>query len=134
MHFSNNYEVELVLVSSLKHIERFSAKRARWLANRIKKDGVWRVPLALDHEHNLVLDGQHRMEAAKLLGLSHVPVIRYNYAKLNIRSLRKKYFFNWAIVSERALKGDIYPYKTVKHYFPEDSTHQCHILLSELVL
>ena len=133
MNSVNSYTVELVSVSSLKHIGRFSAKRARWLANKIKKEGVWRVPLALDDEHNLVLDGQHRMEAAKLLGLNHVPAIRYSYAKLNIRSLRKNYFFNWEIVSERALRGDIYPYKTVKHYFPDGGTPLCNLLLTELV-
>ncbi len=132
MNSDNNFTIELVSVSSLKHIERFSAKRARWLANKIKKEGVWKVPVALDHEHNLVLDGQHRMEAAKILGLSHVPAIRYNYAELDVRSLRKDHFFNWKIVSERALRGDVYPYKTVKHDFPDGGIPLCHLPLAEL--
>lgn len=112
-------KIELFPVSGLKHIEGFSRKRVVWLREKIMTEGVWTKPLALDLEHGLVLDGQHRMEVARSLGLSKVPAIRFDYAKVPLRSLRDNHRFDWQDVVTRALSGDIYPYKTVKHDFDE---------------
>lgn len=114
-----NLRIEMIEVGKLRHIEGFSQRRVGWLKDKILKEGVWNKPLALDSEHFLVLDGQHRMEVALSLGLRKVPTIKYNYASVEVWSLRKNYQFDWELVVERALAGDIYPYKTVKHCFPE---------------
>ena len=50
---------------------------------------------------------------------------------LNQTSQAKKYSFTWKDVVERAMAGDIYPYKTVKHRFPADLP-TCDIPLDEL--
>ena len=109
--------VELFNVSNLRHIEGHSAKRVLWLKDKIIKEGIWNKPLALDYEFGLVLDGQHRMEVALLLNLKKVPVIRFHYSDVSLRSLRKKYNFDWKDVVKNTLSGNIYPYKTVKHDF-----------------
>lgn len=114
-----NNQIELVPVVDLLHIEGFSKKRVEWLVQKIKQEKIWTKPIALDNFNNLVLDGQHRMEAAKQLGLRVVPAIKYVYADIKVWSLRPKYQFDWEIVTQRAIKQDIYPYKTVKHEFPE---------------
>jgi hypothetical protein len=101
----------------LRHIERFSASRVEWLCNKILTEGLWIKPLALDLNHHLVLDGQHRMEVALRLGLKRVPVVKFDYPEVPLRSLREKYQFDWQDVTEKALRNDIYPYKTVKHDF-----------------
>lgn len=111
--------VELVPVARLRHIEGFSKRRVDWLVRKILDEGVWTKPVALDTNHDLVLDGQHRMEAARALGLGVVPAIRYVYADIEVWSLRPNHVFDWQKVTERALAGDPYPYKTVKHRFPE---------------
>ena len=110
--------VELVAVERLRHIEGFSKRRVEWLARKILDEGVWTRPVALDADHGLVLDGQHRMEAAKVLGLQRVPAVRYSYADVEVWSLRPNHEFDWKRVTERALAGMPYPYKTVKHRFP----------------
>ncbi len=125
-------QIEMVEVSQLRHIEGFSEKRVLWLRDKILAEGVWNKPLACDHQHGLVLDGQHRMEVAKLLGLKHVPAVKYEYASVKVWSLRpKNHHFTWETVVRRALVGDIYPYKTVKHEFPV-ALPACEYLLSEL--
>lgn len=111
-------KVERVLVRNLHHIEGFSEKRVRWLRDKILREGIWKQPLALDDRHGLVLDGQHRMEVAVELGLKWVPAVRFRYATLHIWSLRPAYEFDWKEVERRALRGAVYPYKTVKHEFP----------------
>lgn len=115
----NGMQVDLHPVSDLKHIEGFSAKRVEWLMDKIVHETVWTKPLALDDTHGIVLDGQHRMEVAKALDLKRVPVVCFRYADVPLRSLRDNHSFTWEDVVERALSGDIYPYKTVKHDFVE---------------
>ena len=111
--------IQLVAVDQLRHIEGFSPRRVDWLADKIRRENIWNKPVVLDDKYNLVMDGQHRMEASKVLRLKNVPVIRFSYASVEIWSLRPgKYQFDWRTVVDRALSGDIYPYKTVKHRFP----------------
>ena len=123
--------IVMVEVPTLRHIEGFSQKRVDMLKQKILDEGIWNKPIALDEEHNLVLDGQHRMEVARALNFTHVPAVRYRYADVEVWSLRTQYDFDWKMVVEKALSGDIYPYKTVKHRFPQDLP-VCAIPLSEL--
>ena len=113
----HNLEVVLFEVQRLRHIEGHSPKRVEWLKKKILSEKIWKVPLALDDQHGFVLDGQHRMEVAKALNLKKVPVVEFSYSKVLVRSLRPKYNFEWQDVVQRALQGNIYPYKTVKHDF-----------------
>ena len=110
--------VELVPVEGLVHIEGYSTRRVGWLFDKITREALWTKPLALDEAHGLVLDGQHRMEVAKKLGLRRVPAVRYRYADVEVWSLRAGHVFDWRVVTERALAKAPYPYKTVKHRFP----------------
>lgn len=112
-------KIELVDPTSLRHIEGFSARRVARLREKIVAEGRWVKPLALDDELNLVLDGQHRMEVALGLGLRRVPAVRFCYASVEVWSLRPAYSFTWREVVARVMTGEIYPYKTVKHRFPE---------------
>jgi L-serine kinase (ADP) len=123
--------IELVNVDSLRHIEGFSRRRVEWLKGKILKEAIWIKPIAIDDCHSLVLDGQHRMEVALALELKKVPAVKYDYSTVTVWSLRKNYVFDWKLVTERALIGDIYPYKTVKHRFPE-AVPLCHYLIEEL--
>jgi hypothetical protein len=111
-------KVELVPPAPLRHIEGFSARRVAKLRDKVAKKGRWIKPIALDDEHNLVLDGQHRVEVALALGLRRVPVVKYRYASVEVWSLRPQYQFTWRDVVRNVLAGGIYPYKTVKHRFP----------------
>lgn len=124
-------KIEMCPTEKLKHIEGHSKKRVQWLTNKILQEGIWTKPLALDTEHDLVLDGQHRMEVAILLGLKRVPVIRYKYATVPLRTLRPNYQFSHIDVINRALAKEIYPYKTVKHDFASPLP-SCAFTLEEL--
>lgn len=111
-------QIEWVKLSFLKHIENFSIKRVNWLTAKIQKEQCWTKPLCIDRTHYLVMDGQHRMEAAKKLGLNYIPCLLFNYESIEIWSLRENYLVDHNTVISRALEGNIYPYKTVKHRFP----------------
>jgi hypothetical protein len=132
MSASESPDIELVPVERLRHIEGFSKRRVEWLVRKIIEEGVWTKPVALDADHDLVLDGQHRMEAAKALGLKRVPAVRYVYSNVDVWSLRPNHSFDWKIVTERALANQPYPYKTVKHRFPDGGLPVCAIALEML--
>ena len=126
--------VELIDVSSLRHIEGFSARRVGWLAKKITFEGIWKVPMVLDRRHHLVMDGQHRMEVARRLGLAVVPALLYDYDEVEVWSLRPgHYTVDASEITARALSGDIYPYKTAKHRFPCGPLPELSIPLQQLV-
>ena len=62
-----NRDIVYVNVDQLKHIEDFGRKRVDWLRKKILTEGEWTVPLKVEKDHFLVMDGQHRMEVAKNL-------------------------------------------------------------------
>jgi len=124
--------VELISVASLKHIEGFSEKRVLWLKDKILREGIWSVPIKIDAQHHLVMDGQHRMEVASLLGLSVVPCICYQYDEVEVWSLRSSYAVTADEIIKRSLTGNIYPYKTAKHRFPFGEEILCHIPIDKL--
>jgi hypothetical protein len=116
---SRDAQIEYMELACLKHIEDFSQDRAEWLAQKISDEGIWTYPLCVDKKHGLIMDGQHRYEAAKILGLKKVPVVHFNYSEVEIWSLRPDtHVVNLPLLLELAARGEIYPEKTVKHRFP----------------
>lgn len=116
--------VTLVPVASLRHIEGFSSKRVTWLLAKMKKEQLWTRPVCLARVKDtagkvvhLVMDGQHRTEAALRLGLREVPAQLFDYHEVEIWSLRPSQEVSVELVIAKSLANDPYPYKTVKHRF-----------------
>ena len=124
-------KVDLIEVKKLKHIENFNEERVELLMEKIKKEKVWTKPIYIEKNHNLVLDGQHRLQAALRLGLKYIPMQTFKYEDVKVWSLRKEEEVNIPTVIRRANKGNIYPYKTVKHKFP-NIIGKCNIPLDDL--
>jgi L-serine kinase (ADP) len=84
-------------------------------------------------KHNLILDGHHRFEIAKRLGLKRIPCIIFDYNDIKMWSLRPNVLINSKEeIIDNALRGTLYPSKTVKHKFP-DLDYSCKIKLEELI-
>ena len=102
----------------LNPIEDYSQERVDWLLKKIKSEMEWRVPLAISIEHNLVMDGHHRLQVSLRLNLKKVPCYFYSYNEINPYSLRKEIEVNSDIIIDNFLKSVIFPYKTAKHDLP----------------
>ncbi|MCK4752345.1 MAG: ParB N-terminal domain-containing protein [Planctomycetes bacterium] len=91
------------------------------MKRKMLENGIWEKPICIEENHFLILDGQHRYEVASELGLKYIPCefFDYNDESLLVWSLRKECAVSKHQVIERALRGDIYPYKTAKHKFPQ---------------
>lgn len=128
-----NSNIELINVKRLKHIEGYGLKKIKNLKKKILKEKIWTNPLKIDDKFNLVMDGQHRMEVAKELGLKYVPCIKFNYRKIKIWSLRpKQYKVSVNKIFKNFHEKKIYPYKTVKHFFPYNQSIKCEIKIKDL--
>lgn len=99
-------------------IEDHSKERVDWLYDKIISEGFWSKPLAIAKEHNLVMDGHHRLEVSLKLKLRLVPCFFYSYKEIHIYSLKEGIEVSYEIIIENFLKSKIFPYKTVKHELP----------------
>ena len=115
---SSQIKIEFCNVADLLPIENFIPERFDLLYDSIKNSSKWIRPIVVDKKHHLILDGHHRFEVAKKMGLKTIPAILVNYSDIEIWSLRPDQIVNHELVISKALKGDIYPNKTVKHSFP----------------
>jgi L-serine kinase (ADP) len=111
-------QIELVATDRLRPIEGHSRKRVRWLVEKITRESLWTRPLCVERNHLLVLDGMHRLHAAREMGLALVPCALFDYADVEVWSLRDNHVVTRERVVEQAIAGTIYPYKTAKHRFP----------------
>lgn len=124
-------KISLFNVDLLNHVEGFSKKRVEWLKEKIITEGIWNLPICIDGEYGIVMDGQHRMEVAKSLGLSHIPVLKFTHQEVDFWSLRDNHEVSLKQIIENHSTGNVYPYKTVKYGFPVE-VPKCSINLEEL--
>lgn len=128
---SNNRTIMLIEVNKLLHIEDYGRKKVLNLEEKILKDNKWTNPLKISKEF-LVMDGQHRMEVAKKLGLKVVPCLIFDYDEVKVWSLRKNQVVTSELIIKKSLSGDIYPYKTAKHAFPDSGDLTCNFIIDDL--
>lgn len=124
--------LSLIEVKSLTAIEGHGPKRARWLCDKIKKEGIWSVPIKVERSNHLVMDGHHRFEVAKLMGLRVIPALLYDYDEVQVWSLRKNIIVNKEVILNNFKNGLMFPYKTAKHSFPVEDAEIKEISLHEL--
>ena len=127
----NTVKIELVPIKLLKPIENYIQKRADMLFEDILSYNFWTKPVVVEKDHFLILDGHHRFNVAKRMGLKKIPVVFTRYSDLDVWSLRKDEFIDVKTIINRAKNNDIYPNKTVKHKFPF-SVPNCKIKISNL--
>lgn len=91
--------------------------RFRGLADQILLDGFIRYPILVDSRTLVVLDGRHRLAAAKLLGLRFIPAILVDYDgdRVSVSSWRDGVTVTKDMVREHGLKGNLMPPKTSRH-------------------
>ncbi len=81
IHIATDERIELVPIADLKSYERnprtHTRKQIRQIAKSIKRFG-FNNPVLID-DHNQIIAGHGRVDAAKLLGLSEVPTRRLSH-------------------------------------------------------
>lgn len=112
-----NIAVELINIAQLLEIEEHIAERKDLLKKQILDEGIWNKPIVVEKNHNLILDGHHRFNIAKEIGLTKIPAILVDYDDIEVWSLKNAEHVTKNLVIEKAKTQNIYPNKTVKHKF-----------------
>tara|TARA_Y100000589_G_C27197775_1_gene647761 strand:+ start:3780 stop:4157 length:378 start_codon:yes stop_codon:yes gene_type:complete len=105
----------LINPKKLNPIEEFDENRVNWLLNKIKEEKKWKQPIVIAIEHNLVMDGHHRLEVALRLNCKKVPCYIFSYKEIKPYSLREDILVNSNLIIDNFLNSVIFPYKTAKH-------------------
>ena len=92
------------------------------MKKRLVNSGKFFQPLLVDAATNVILDGHHRWNAAKALGLDLVPVVAIDYLNSNEVSVGVwpgcgRNSITKEEVVEMGVSGNLFPPKTSRHRF-----------------
>ncbi len=93
------------------------------LIEEIERDGVLKVPVLLEREHHVILDGHHRWEALRRLGCRRIPAYVVDYSSEEISVTTWPGAIVATVTKEEVVahgvKGDLFPPKTTRHLLRE---------------
>ncbi len=114
-----NYSVAIRPISSFRTSEEIDLASVYALMESISKNNKWLVPIVVEKESGIVMDGNHRLRAAILLGLKYVPCIPLCYTDPRIQVLHWNTHepFDIDNIFQTVLNNQIFPYKTTRHIF-----------------
>lgn len=113
------YVVAIRPLSYFKASECVDHGRVLALAERISAQRCWSQPMPVEATTGLVMDGNHRLQAARVLGLRHLPCVPLHYgdSRLSVACWRTGRPFDlnaiWAVVQQQR----VLPFKTTRHRF-----------------
>jgi L-serine kinase (ADP) len=112
-------ELELVSLDRIQETEEHDSILAIQLAETIFELGLWTVPIAIEQSTYAVMDGHHRLYAAKLLNFKRVPCILMDYQQSGVvlRSWRKDFDISVTDIFMMIKNNKKYPLKTTRHLF-----------------
>ena len=106
-------------LGSLRASEQVLDERVRALASRIRRDGRWLAPLPIDEASGVVMDGNHRLQAAHLLGLRRLPCVALSYGdpRVSVACWTTGLPFDPRLVFATLARGALLRPKTTRHRF-----------------
>lgn len=90
------------------------------LAATIREAGDWTTPIPVEKESGIVMDGNHRLRAAAVLGLRYLPCVLLDYrdARVSVTHWQTGEPFCVRDICRRILRDNLlFPYKTTRHRF-----------------
>lgn len=114
-------KVILIDIEILKPHEKIIESHLKEIMEQIQNDGFINNPIIVDRKTLIILDGHHRYNAAKKLGLSKVPacLVDYNSERITVMAFRSGEKITKDKVRIAGLSGKLFKPKTSKHFIPE---------------
>ena len=113
------YVVAVRPIEFFRPSEEVDAAHVRQLADEVRRSGHWLAPLPVEAGTGLVMDGNHRLQVARLLGLRRLPCVplRYGDHRLRVRCWKTGRPFSLDELSALVEAAAVLPYKTTRHAF-----------------
>jgi len=111
----------LISISDLHEHEEIDSNHAKKIFNKIKSAKFFTEPIIVDGKSLVILDGHHRFNSCKKLGLKRIPCKLVDYLgerKIRVESRRSEITITKEIVIKKGLSGDVFPSKTSRHFIP----------------
>ena len=110
-------KIKFIETKKLKPHEKINTARLAEVINSIKKKKTLFFPVVIEKSNLVILDGHHRVQAFKLLGIKKIPCFLVNYFSDEIKLFGRRNLIkvNKKTVVERALTENLFPCKTTKH-------------------
>ena len=112
-------ELRLLNLSQINETEEHSADDVCTLLESILNLGFWTIPIAVEYSTFAIMDGHHRFNAAKKIGLKRVPCVLMDYKKsgVTLQSWRPEIDVSVAGLFFMISESKKYPFKTTRHIF-----------------
>jgi len=114
------YCVALRPVSFLRASEMVDEDHVCRLAVAIREAGDWTTPIPVEKQTGIVMDGNHRLRAAAMLGLRYLPCVLLDYRdpRVSVTHWQTGEPFCVRRICKRILRDQLlFPYKTTRHRF-----------------
>jgi len=110
-------DICFIELKDLKEHEEIRPEYLEQLKNEILSDGILKMPIAVDKETYIILDGHHRLHALKKIGCKRIPVILFDYQSPEIEVIpwREDEMITKEMIIQTALAGRRMPPKTSRH-------------------
>ena len=124
-------QYKLVEIQKLRGHEMIETDNVQRVLKSFKDTGILNNPIIADKDSLVIIDGHHRLAAAKIMELKKLPVFVVDYFSENVKMKpRKKIPVKKEDVINRGLKNDPFPPKTTKHHV--SGLRSINILIDEL--
>jgi L-serine kinase (ADP) len=114
---SKKDEVVFFEIEELKEHEEIRPDYLEALKNEILSDGILKMPICIDKNTCIILDGHHRLQALKRLGFRKIPCVLVDYQSPEIKVIawREGETMTKEEIIDTALSGKRMPSKTSRH-------------------
>ncbi|MBN3857503.1 ParB N-terminal domain-containing protein [Paraburkholderia sp. Ac-20340] len=116
----NPYCVAVKPIEFLVQSEAVDHTNVDKLVCEIRTSGKWTTPIPVSRETGIVMDGNHRLTAAAILGLRHLPCVLLDYLdpRVSVTEWKTGIPFQVDAILQRLLcEKALFPYKTTRHAF-----------------
>jgi hypothetical protein len=114
-----HYQIEIRPITFFRESEEIDQVAMQRLAELIRETGYWTVPIPVCLATGIVMDGNHRLSAARHLNLRSVPCIPlcYEDPRIAIECWNTGVPLRPAEIVQQILTDGTLPYKTTRHMF-----------------
>ena len=128
-------DIVFLEMEELREHEEIRPEYLEELKNEIISDGILKMPIAVDKNTYIILDGHHRLHALRKIGCKKIPVILVDYQSQEVQVVtwREGENITKEIIIHTALTGRRMPPKTSKHMIMVNGELQ-HISILETVI
>ena len=110
-------DIVFIRIEELREHEEIRPNYLEELKNEILSDGILKMPIAVDRDTYIILDGHHRLHALKRIGCKKIPVILVDYqsAEIEVIPWREGEKVTKEMIIDTALTGKRMRPKTSRH-------------------